>query len=150
MTTEFTEGVTSGINLELTKPAIDLGIVTRDAGPMLAFYRDFLGLPLESVMPMPSGGTMHRLKVGDTVLKIVQLDKPPAVDAIPGGIPAATGMRYFTFHIGNLQNVVSACDQAGYHVVVPIKTIRPGVSIAIVKDPDGNWLELLQNTSLLD
>ncbi|TFH75883.1 VOC family protein [Gammaproteobacteria bacterium LSUCC0112] len=139
----MSSGMVAGVTLDLKKPAIDLGIITRDAAPMLAFYKDFLGLPLESVIPMPSGGTMHRLKVGDTVLKIVQLEKPPAADAVPGGIPAATGMRYFTFHIGNLQQVVTACDQAGYAIVVPVKTIRPGVSIAIVKDPDGNWLELL-------
>lgn len=150
MSPDMNGSVSSGIALDLTKQSIDLGIITRDAGPMLAFYRDFLGLPLESVIPMPSGGTMHRLKVGETVLKIVQLDRSPAADAVPGGIPAATGMRYFTFHIGNLQHVVPACEQAGYKVVVPIKTIRPGVSIAIVEDPDGNWLELLQNTSLLD
>jgi catechol 2,3-dioxygenase-like lactoylglutathione lyase family enzyme len=129
---------------KITKPALDLGIITRDAAPMLAFYQLMLGLALESVIPMPSGGTMHRLKVGESILKIVQLDKPPAADAVPGGIPAATGIRYFTLHISNLQNVVDGCDQGGYKIVVPIKTIRPGVSIAIVKDPDGNWLELLQ------
>jgi predicted enzyme related to lactoylglutathione lyase len=111
---------------------------------MLAFYQEMLGLKLESVIPMPSGGTMHRLKVGESILKIVQLDKPPAADAVPGGIPAATGIRYFTLHISNLQDVVNGSEQGGYKIVVPIKTIRPGVSIAIVKDPDGNWLELLQ------
>jgi catechol 2,3-dioxygenase-like lactoylglutathione lyase family enzyme len=129
---------------KITKPALDLGIITRDAAPMLAFYQQMLGLTLESVIPMPSGGTMHRLKVGESILKIVQLDKPPAADAVPGGIPAATGIRYFTLHVSNLQDVVDGCDQGGYKIVVPIKTIRAGVSIAIVKDPDGNWLELLQ------
>jgi glyoxylase I family protein len=129
---------------KITKPALDLGIITRDAAPMLAFYQEMLGLKLESVIPMPSGGTMHRLKVGESILKIVQLDKPPAADAVPGGIPAATGIRYFTLHISNLQDVVNGSEQGGYKIVVPIKTIRPGVSIAIVKDPDGNWLELLQ------
>ncbi len=129
---------------KITKPALDLGIITRDAAPMLAFYQEMLGLKLESVIPMPSGGTMHRLKVGESILKIVQLDKPPAADAVPGGIPAATGIRYFTLHISNLQDVVDGSEQGGYKIVVPIKTIRPGVSIAIVKDPDGNWLELLQ------
>ncbi len=129
---------------KITKPALDLGIITRDAAPMLAFYQQMLGLTLESVIPMPSGGTMHRLKVGESILKIVKLDKPPAADAVPGGIPAATGIRYFTLHVSNLQNVVGGCDQGGYKIVVPIKTIRAGVSIAIVKDPDGNWLELLQ------
>lgn len=129
---------------KITKPALDLGIITRDAAPMLAFYQQMLGLTLESVIPMPSGGTMHRLKAGESILKIVQLDKPPLADAVPGGIPAATGIRYFTLHISNLQDVVDGSEQGGYKIVVPIKTIRPGVSIAIVKDPDGNWLELLQ------
>jgi catechol 2,3-dioxygenase-like lactoylglutathione lyase family enzyme len=129
---------------KITKPALDLGIITRDAAPMLAFYQQMLGLALESVIPMPSGGTMHRLRVGESILKIVQLDKQPAADGVPGGIPAATGIRYFTLHISNLQNVVDGFDQGGYKIVVPIKTIRSGVSIAIVEDPDGNWLELLQ------
>jgi predicted enzyme related to lactoylglutathione lyase len=87
---------------------------------------------------------MHRLRVGESILKIVQLDKQPAADGVPGGIPAATGIRYFTLHISNLQNVIDGFDQGGYKIVVPIKTIRSGVSIAIVEDPDGNWLELLQ------
>lgn len=129
---------------KITKPALDLGIITRDAAPMLAFYQQMLGLALESVIPMPSGGIMHRLRVGESILKIVQLDKQPAADGVPGGIPAATGIRYFTLHISNLQNVVDGFDQGGYKIVVPIKTIRSGVSIAIVEDPDGNWLELLQ------
>jgi glyoxylase I family protein len=34
--------------------------------------------------------------------------------------------------------------EAGIKVVVPPRVIRPGVTIAIVADPDGNWLELLQ------
>lgn len=132
------------MTLKLNKPAIDLGIITRDAGPMLAFYRDLLGLELEGVIPMPSGGTMHRLKVGDSVVKIVQLDKPPAVDAAPGGIPGATGYRYWTLHISNLAEAVAACEQAGHKIIVPPKVIRPGVTIAMVLDPDNNWVELLQ------
>ena len=132
------------MSLMINKAAIDLGIITRDAGPMLAFYRDLLGLELEGVIPMPSGGTMHRLKVGDSVVKIVELDRAPPADAPPGGIPGATGYRYWTIHISDLAAVVQVCEQAGHKVVVQPKVIRPGVTIAIVVDPDGNWLELLQ------
>lgn len=132
--------------LNITKPALDLGIITRDAEPMLKFYRDLLGLELEAVLPMPSGGSMHRLKVGASILKIVQLDRAPAADLIPGGIPAATGMRYFTIYVDNLAAAVSSCEQAGYRIPVAPKTIRPGVTIAMVADPDGNWVELLQNS----
>lgn len=132
------------MSLMINKPAIDLGIITRDAEPMLAFYRDLLGLELESVIPMPSGGTMHRLKVGDSIVKIVQLDREPPADAPPGGIPGATGYRYWTIHISNLAAVVEVCEQAGHKVIVPPKVIRPGVTIAMVVDPDGSWVELLQ------
>ena len=132
------------MSLKLNKPAIDLGIITRNAAPMLAFYRDLLGLELEGVIPMPSGGAMHRLKVGDSVVKIVQLDREPPADAPPGGIPGATGYRYWTIHISNLAAVVEVCQQAGHQVIVPPKVIRPGVTIAMVVDPDGNWVELLQ------
>lgn len=132
------------MSLKLVKGAIDLGIVTRDAGPMLAFYRDLLGLPHEGTFPMPSGGDMHRLRAGDSIIKIVELTRPPAADAAPGGIPGATGYRYWTLAVGNLQETVDSCGAAGFRVVVPAKVVRPGVTIAIVEDPDGNWIEFLQ------
>lgn len=128
----------------ITKPAIDFGIVTRDAKRMLAFYQDTLNLPLEGILPMPSGGTMHRFKVGDSIIKIVQLDNPPAHDGVPGGIPAATGFRYLTISVSNLEELVGTCQAQGADVVVPIKTIRPGVTIAMVADPDGNWVEFIE------
>ncbi len=37
-------------------------------------------------------------------------------------------------------------EKAGYKIPVPAKVIRPGVTIAMLEDPDGNWLELLQNS----
>lgn len=131
--------------MKLMKQAIDLGIVTRDAGALLAFYRDTLGLPLEATIPMPGGGTMHRLKAGDSVIKIVETEPSPVADAVPGGIRAATGYRYWTLTIADLAGNIARCEAAGYKTVVPIKTIRPGVSIAIIADPDGNWVELLEN-----
>ena len=70
--------------MKLTKQGIDLGIVTRDAATMLKFYQDTLGLPLEATIPMPGGGTMHRLKVGESIVKIIEADPSPSADAIPG------------------------------------------------------------------
>lgn len=31
----------------------------------------------------------------------------------------------------------------GYNIVVPATEIAPGVEIAIVEDPDGNWVEFV-------
>lgn len=128
----------------ISKPAIDFGIITRDAQKMLGFYQDTLKLPLEGVLPMPSGGTMHRFQVGESIIKLVQLDNPPPHDGVPGGIPAATGFRYLTISVANLHELVGTCEKAGAAVVVPIKTIRPGVTIAMVTDPDGNWVEFIE------
>lgn len=33
-------------------------------------------------------------------------------------------------------------------IEVPAKVIREGVTIAIVTDPDGNWVELLENSRM--
>jgi len=39
---------------------------------------------------------------------------------------------------------VAACQAGGYTVAVAPREIRPGVRIAMVEDPDGNWVEFLQ------
>jgi predicted enzyme related to lactoylglutathione lyase len=46
--------------------------------------------------------------------------------------------------IDNLSAVAQACVDAGHTMVVREREIRPGVRIAIVADPDGNWVEFLQ------
>ncbi len=55
-----------------------------------------------------------------------------------------TGYRYWTITVSNLAELVSACEEAGRTVVVPVTELRPGITIAIVEDPDGNWVEFLQ------
>jgi catechol 2,3-dioxygenase-like lactoylglutathione lyase family enzyme len=132
------------MGVALTKDSIDLGIVVSDPDRALAFYRDLLGLELVGEMPMPGGARMYRMQCGTTVLKLVHHQTPPPAVAPPGGIPGATGYRYFTMSVSNLQEMTDACAAAGYTVAWPITEIRPGISISMVEDPDGNWVEFLQ------
>jgi glyoxylase I family protein len=129
--------------IKLTKDSIDLGIVTRNRAAMVAFYRDTLGFDdlgeSQSIV-----GTMHRLMCGTSGIKLVTPNEPPAADAPPGGIPAATGYRYWTISVPDLSEVLSACEAAGHPIVLPPTEARPGVTVAIVEDPDGNWVEFLQ------
>jgi catechol 2,3-dioxygenase-like lactoylglutathione lyase family enzyme len=132
------------MTVALTKDSIDLGIVVADAATSLAFYRDTLGFEPAGEMPMPlGGGTMYRLMCGTSTIKLVHPGGPVA-PAAPGGIPGAYGFRYFTVSVSNLADITEACSAAGYRVVAPVREIRPGVSISIVADPDGNWVEFLQ------
>lgn len=131
--------------VELTKDSIDLGIVIRDADASLAFYRDLLGFELVGEMPMPvGGGTMYRLMCGTSTIKLVHPATEPPASAPPGGIPGAYGYRYWTISVSNLAEITDQCAAAGHTVVVPVREIREGVSISIVEDPDGNWVEFLQ------
>ena len=135
------------IQIDPAKQSIDIGIVIRDSEKSLAFYRDLLGCEHTMDMPMPlgGGGVMHRLQSGTTTLKLVHFDKVPTAANPPGGITGAVGLRYFTIWITNLDEAVAAVEAAGHTIVTPIVTVRPGVRIAIMEDPDGNLVELLQN-----
>jgi catechol 2,3-dioxygenase-like lactoylglutathione lyase family enzyme len=129
--------------IKLTKESIDLGIVTRNRAAMVGFYRDTLGFDdlgeSQSIV-----GTVHRLMCGTSAIKLVTPVEPPAADAPPGGIPAATGYRYWTISVPDLSEVLGACEAAGRPIVLPPTEARPGVTVAIVEDPDGNWVEFLQ------
>ena len=132
------------MGIALTKSSIDLGIVTSNGPAMLAFYRDLLGLKYEGEMAMPGKGVMHRLMCGDSLIKLRVMPAEPVLNpSAPGGIQKAAGLRYWTMTISNLTEMVKACADAGTPVVVPETEFRPGVFIAIVTDPDGNWVEFL-------
>jgi catechol 2,3-dioxygenase-like lactoylglutathione lyase family enzyme len=132
------------MGIKLTKDSIDLGIVVSDSEKALAFYRDTLGFKHEGDMPMGGGTVMHRLMCGTSLIKVLSPGTPPAAKAPPGGIQGAYGYRYWTISVSNLDELAKACGDGGYNVVVPPREIRPGVRIAIVEDPDGNWVEFLE------
>lgn len=130
--------------IELTKDSIDLGIVTSNGPAMVSFYRDLLGFTEEPQTPFPGGGVMNRLRCGTSLIKIVEPNPAPANAPVSGPIPAATGYRYWTMTISNLAEVFAACEADGRKTVIPITEIRPGVTIAIVEDPDGNLVEFVE------
>ena len=132
--------------IKIIKNSIDLGIVTKDCQKALKFYRDTLGLEYEGELAIP-GGVMQRVKCGDSVIKLVELKRPPRSDDGGGGLQGSTGYRYMTITVENLSEILMTCENAGYKVAMPKTEIRKGVSIGFVEDPDGNWLEFLEVTA---
>ncbi len=133
------------MGVKLAKDSIDLGIVISDSEKALAFYRDTLGFDHVGDTPMPGGGTMHRLMCGTSLIKVVSPEKPLEAKAARGGIQGAYGYRYWTISVSNLDEMSKSCADGGYRVVVEPREIRPGTRIAIVEDPDGNWVEFLES-----
>ncbi|PWI10407.1 extradiol dioxygenase [Streptomyces sp. NWU339] len=126
----------------LVKSTIDIGIVTTNQKAMVDFYGNVLGFPALSDVPM-DGFLVKRFQVGDCVLKIVEFDKEPTGRAVAGGLGDSTGLRYWTVSVSNLEEVLSAVRAAGHRVVDGPTEVRPGVSISLVADPDGNLLEFV-------
>ena len=128
----------------LQKESVDLGIVAVNGSAMVQFYRDLLGFVEEPQTPFPMGGVMHRLRCGTSLIKLVVPNTAPAVHPEPGPIIAASGVRYWTMTVTNLREIMAECDNAGHPITVPVTEVRPGVTIGIVADPDGNWVEFVE------
>lgn len=132
----------------VTKESIDLGIVVRNGEAMLRFYRDVLGLDHFQSNPMPLGmaGTMHRIRCGTSVLKLVDLETKSEASNPPGGLGGGTGFRYLTFFVDDLDIVLARVADAGHKITIKRTNVRPGVDISMVVDPDGNWVEIGQTS----
>lgn len=131
------------MGVQLTRAGLDLGIVTADAARALAFYRDTLGLAPDGEVAFPGVGVVHRLRCGESRIKLLAAEPAPAARAPGGGFTAATGFRYCTLQVANLDEVISACRAAGARIPVEPRALRPGTRAAMVEDPDGNTLELI-------
>ena len=131
--------------MQVSKDSIDLGIIVADEKASVGFYRDTLGLDWEGELPVP-GGKMYRLKAGTTIIKLVKMDKTPEAKPAPGGPMRALGYRYFTISVPDIRGLMSQLEAKGVKATVPVTEFRPGVTIAMVTDPDGNTIEFLQNT----
>ncbi len=129
-------------HMDVAKDSIDLGIVIRDVEACRRFYGEELGFPFEGEMAM-AGSTMYRYRIGTTILKLVKPDQDPP--EAPVGMRAQSGLRYFTISVNDLDAAVAALREQGHEFSVPPREIRPRVRIAILPDPDGNMVELLEN-----
>jgi catechol 2,3-dioxygenase-like lactoylglutathione lyase family enzyme len=123
------------------KNAVDIGMVVGDIKASLAFYEGVLGLKKVQELPVWFG-TMHRMAFGDSFIKLVDPKKRPP--AGPLGLEHGLGFRYLTFPVTNIDAVCEACKQAGVPFDIEKNEFMPGVTIAMVRDPDGNVVEFVQ------
>jgi catechol 2,3-dioxygenase-like lactoylglutathione lyase family enzyme len=85
---------------------------------------------------------MHRLRFGSSDFKLIEPKTVPPPGAI--GLETQLGFRYVTFLIKNLAELCAELKGKGIEFTVTEKEVRPGVRIAMVKDPDGNIVEFVE------
>ena len=126
---------------------IDIGIVVRDIDACLPFYRDVIGLPLLADFKLPGGSHMWQLACGPCVVKLVTHATSPAAANPPGGSRGGTGLRYWTMGVDDIDAAVATCEAAGAAIPLAVLELMPGVRIAMIEDPEGNVVELLETSA---
>ncbi|HUH65276.1 MAG TPA: VOC family protein [Syntrophales bacterium] len=129
--------------LSPAKDSLDLGIVVSDIKASINFYQNILGLKFIEITPVWFG-TMHRLRFGTSDFKLLEPKNVPPRGAV--GLENQLGFRYVTFPIRNLSQVCRELKNKGIEFTIPEKEIRPGMRIAMVKDPDGNIVEFVERS----
>ena len=127
----------------MAKPAIDVGIVTADADPLLAYYRGVFGFESMPGLEIPGVGRIHKLACGESVLRVMVPETAPEADTAASWSGRA-GLRYLTLEVEDIAAAVEATRESGGHVVLEPFELRPGRFVCQITDPDGNMIEVGQ------
>jgi catechol 2,3-dioxygenase-like lactoylglutathione lyase family enzyme len=127
----------------LRRISADVGIVTKDLAGSLRFYTEVLGFRQAGKLEISGLGTMYRLVSEGTAIKIIDPAGPVPRQAGPATrITSDTGLRYFTLHVENLDEVIPLCPS-----VLSGPTDGGGVRFALVLDPDQVIVELAEKSA---
>ena len=143
---------------------VDFGIVVSDIDQAAQFYRNALGLVEVEGFDVPAdmGGDsglsdqkpfhVRVFKVADaenaTQVKLMQFTGTPGKRVDNAFIHSSYGVRYLTFYVQDITAAVERVRKAGGVALAkgPVelpKELAPGVFLAVVRDPDGNMIELI-------
>jgi catechol 2,3-dioxygenase-like lactoylglutathione lyase family enzyme len=125
------------------KDSLDIGVIVSDIKASLNFYQNILGLEFVGSVPLWFG-TLHRLRYGTSDFKLIEPKAVPPQGAV--GLENQLGFRYVTFVIRNLTQLCAELKNTGIEFTLPETEMKPGVRIAMVKDPDGNIVEFVERS----
>lgn len=124
---------------------MQVGIVPRDVEASKRFYCDVIGLSYDGGRPIIKGRTLHFFAGHGGTLKLLELPDElgqPSEHAASGELSDALGIRWITFDVDDLDGIATRAD--GSPVQMPVTELRPGLRVAIIEDPDGNAIELVE------
>ncbi|MEZ5327037.1 MAG: family 16 glycoside hydrolase [Verrucomicrobiales bacterium] len=143
---------------------IDLGCVVSDIGKSLKFYKDAIGFQEVPGFGVPSdfakdvgltsGAALdiHVLVLGEgegaTKLKLMQLPGVESKQSDNDYIHSQLGFSYLTIAVKSTDDALARLKKAGVKPVAkgPLAlpaNLNPDLALTIVRDPDGNFVELV-------
>lgn len=128
---------------EMSKQALDVGIVVSDLEQAKKFYGGALGLRSLGGLnvELPGGGDMARFQAGASTVKLrIYPTAPPKVES---GVMAVNGMRLLTLFIKDPEALAKQFTDNGFTAPRFGAEQPAGYRLAFVRDPDGNQIELV-------
>ena len=139
------------------------GLVVRDLGNAVAFYRDVVGLNLISEYERIGEGidqvvgyhnaylkaaildSRATFDSGDDghILELIQYVHPPSGER-PTDERSVLGAAHLAFQVDDIQAMFEKLSGGGAQIMNPPAELAPGRMACYLQDPDGNWLELLE------
>lgn len=147
-----------------TSARVDFGIMVSDIAKAKAFYEQGLGLTETRSFEAPGevGAatglsdnlpfTVHVLQIGDgadaTQVKLLEVPGTRPHRPDNSFLHSSYGIRYLTFYVsdlaGSLERLAGqGVKPLGQGAVALPESVAPGMGIAVVRDPDGNFVELV-------
>ncbi len=137
--------------LRFTRSIIDVAITCSDFERSLSFYRDQLELEVVQEIDIdrdtavsaglaPRAFHQMRLQAGETLIKLMQIESPPATPSreFKGGV------RWLTFFVEDLDETYRDLTSRGVEfLAAPVGAPDAG-SVACAVDPDGVLIEFVQ------
>ncbi len=135
----------------LNHPVIDIGIVCSDFENSLRFYHELLGLEVALDIQIPestaTGACLApqefrqvRLKAGNTLIKLMEIDSPPSERTID----FQSGVRWLTFIIDDVPRCISELKDKGVEFLSEPVTAPDAKHVICAKGPDGMLIEFVQ------
>lgn len=129
------------MTLSPAKSALDVGVVVSDLSASLQFYSALLGLEIAGEIDLPFG-KLVRLAYGDSFLKLLSPPLKPGAET--STLTGRAGIQYITFQISNIDEANAGVIAQGIPVDMPLQELIPGLKVLMVRDPDGNIIELIE------
>ena len=145
--------------------AYHTGVTVADLSRSLAFYRDLLGLEvlaercareayIQQLVGAP-GATLNivHLRIPNTT-HVLELIEYADVERSPvAGRPPDPGVGHICFYVADIEALYTQLRTAGVEIIAEPVTAtagrNAGARIAYARDPDGFWVELMEDPRVL-
>ena len=119
-----------------------IAIYTRDLARLEAFYTQVLGFPV--VRRWDAVGIVF-VDVGDLWIELTSQDSPDD-GAQPRALDQGVGINHFALQVDDVDRSFQELGDRGVHVLAAPANYE-NVRVAFLADPDGNVLELIEDSA---